>query len=64
MWIFAFARWTAHFLTKPCDIEEELERLSADARVVALVRPVIDWQSDRGAEPAALTKFIEEVGSI
>jgi len=64
MWIFAFARWAAHFLTKPCDIEEELERLSVDARVVALVRPVIDWQSDRGAEPAALTKFVEEVGSI
>ncbi len=64
MWIFAFTKWAAHFLVKPSEIEPELERLSTDARLVALVRPVIDWQSDRGVEPGALAQFIEEVGAI
>jgi hypothetical protein len=64
MWIYAFTKWAAHFLVKPSEIEAELERLSIDARSVALVRPIIEWQSDRGVEPAALAKFIEEVGGI
>jgi hypothetical protein len=63
MWIFAFTKWATHFLVKPSEIDADLELLSSDARFIALVRPVTDWQSDRGVEPA-LAKFIEEVGSI
>jgi len=64
MWIFAFTKWAVHFLVKPSVIETELERLSIDARSIALVRPITEWQSDRGVEPAALARFIEQVGEI
>jgi hypothetical protein len=64
MWIFAFTKWAAHSLVKPSKIERELEQLSAESRSVALVRPITDWWSDRGVEPAALAKFIDEVGRI
>jgi hypothetical protein len=64
MWIFAFTKWAAHSLVKPSGIEKEIEQLSSDSRSVALVRPISDWQSDRGVEPASLAKFIDEVGEI
>jgi hypothetical protein len=64
MWIYAFTKWAAHFLVKPSEIEAELERLSNAARSIALIRPITEWQSDRGVEPAAFAKFIEEVGQI
>jgi hypothetical protein len=64
MWIFAFTKWAAHSLVRPSEIEKELEQLSTDSRSVALVRPITDWRSDRGVEPAALAKFIDEVGKI
>ena len=63
MWIYAFTKWATHFVAKPSEIDAELERLSSDARLIALVRPLADWQSDRGVE-LALAKFIEEIGSI
>jgi hypothetical protein len=63
MWIYAFAKWAMNSLVKPSEIEEALEQLLTDSRSVALVRPITEWQSDRGVE-AVLAKFIEEVGSI
>ena len=64
MWIYAFTKWSAHLLANPSEIEAELEQLSVDARSIALMRPITEWLSDRGVEPAALARFIEEVGSI
>jgi hypothetical protein len=63
MWIYAFTKWAAHSLVRPSEIEKGLEQLLTESRSVALVRPITEWRSGRGVEPA-LAKFIEEVGSI
>jgi hypothetical protein len=64
MWILAFTKWASHFLSNPTGIEAELERLSNEARCVALIRPVTEWKSDRGVSSAGLARFIEEIGEI
>jgi hypothetical protein len=64
MWILAFTKWASHFMTKPSGIEAELECLSNEARRLALIRPMTEWRSDQGVEPAGLARFIEEVGEI
>ena len=64
MWILAFTKWSAHFMLRPSRIEAELERLSDEARRLALIRPVTEWKLDRGVDPAGLARFIEEVGEI
>lgn len=64
MWIFAFTKWAAHSLVRPSGIEEALERLLADARSLALVRPVSEWQSHHGVGLDALARFVDEVGGI
>lgn len=64
MWILAFTKWASHFMVKPSGIEAELECLSNEARRLALIRPVTEWKSDQGVDPAGLARFIEEVGEI
>lgn len=51
-------------MTASSGIEAELERLSNEARRLALLRPVSEWRSSGGVGPDALARFIEEVGEI
>jgi hypothetical protein len=64
MWILAFTRWASHFMAKHSGIEAELESISNEARRLALIRPVAEWKSYQGVDPAGLARFIEEVGEI
>ncbi len=64
MWILAFTRWVSHFMTEPSGIEPEIKSLSNETRRLALLRPVSEWKSRRGVEPAGLARFIEETGEI
>lgn len=63
MWILAFTKWASHCMATPSGIEVELERLSNEARRLALIRPVTEWQL-QGVDPGGLARFIEEVGEI
>jgi hypothetical protein len=63
MWILAFAKWAAHFTPTLSEIEAKLDKLSNDAHLLALFRPVEEWKSDRSMT-AELVQLIEEVGEI
>lgn len=64
MWILAFTKWASHFIAMPSGIEAELANLSNEARRLALIRPITEWKSYQGVDPAGLARFIEELEEI
>lgn len=64
MWILTFTQWGRHYL-RGCGItDSELERLSQDARKVAMVRPMIEWRSEDAGKQGELAAFLDHVEEL
>jgi hypothetical protein len=58
MWILIFTQWGQYYLRQRNLVIEELEDLSRDARRLAMIRPMDEWQSERPGRQSELVDFL------
>ncbi len=63
MWILTFACWSEYYLRERGITNYELDRLSSDARELAMVRPMDEWRLE-GAGEGDLAGFLDQVGAL
>lgn len=64
LWILAFGRWGEFYLGQRDMTNHELERLSQDARGLAMVRPMGEWRSEGAGKPDELVAFLDQVEGL
>ncbi|WP_175745078.1 VPA1262 family protein [Burkholderia ambifaria] len=64
MWILAFGRWCEFYLRQRDVTDRELERLSRDARELAMVRPMGEWRSEGAGMRGELVAFLDQVEGL
>lgn len=64
MWILTFTRWGQYYLHQRGMTDRELERLSRDARELAMVRPMVEWRSEGAGKPGQLAAFLDHVEEL
>ncbi|ABB12863.1 hypothetical protein Bcep18194_B2752 [Burkholderia lata] len=64
MWILAFTRWAQYYLRLRDVTDSELERLSEDARELAMVRPMDEWRSEGAGKPVQLAAFLDQAEEL
>lgn len=61
MWILTFAQWSQYYLGERGMIDQALEALSRAARELAMVRPMVEWRSERLGKLGELASFLDQV---
>jgi len=61
MWVLSFARWGQYYLQGRGLVDQQLEKLSADARGLAMVRPMDEWRSTSTGKRGELATFLDQV---
>lgn len=64
MWILTFVRWGQYYLSGRGIVDHELENLSRNARELAMVRPMVEWQSCGAGKSGQLAAFLEQVEGL
>ncbi|WP_217574789.1 VPA1262 family protein [Mesorhizobium sp. GbtcB19] len=64
MWTLIFTRWGQYYLRGRGMTNRELEQLSQDARELAMVRPIYEWQSKGTGKPGELAAFLDQVEEL
>lgn len=64
MWILTFTRWSQYYLRGRSITHRELEDLSREARELAMVRPMFEWQSNGPAMRGELAVFLDQVEGL
>ncbi|MCL2658079.1 MAG: VPA1262 family protein [Betaproteobacteria bacterium] len=64
LWILVFARWGEFYLRQRDMTDHELERLSRDARGLAMVRPMGEWRSEGTGQQSDLAAFLDQVEEL
>jgi len=64
LWILAFSKWGEYYLRQRCMTDSELERLSRDARMLAMVRQMNEWRSEVAGKPGQLAAFLDQVEEL
>ena len=64
LWILAFSKWGEYYLRQRNMTDRELERLSRDARELAMVRPMAEWRSEVAGKPGQLAAFLDQVEDL
>ncbi|HGL6861287.1 TPA: VPA1262 family protein, partial [Burkholderia multivorans] len=64
LWILAFGRWGEFYLRQRDVTDRELERLSRDARELAMVRPIGEWRAQGAGKRGELVAFLDQVEEL
>lgn len=64
MWILAFTRWVYFHLSERDTTDRKLEDLSRDARELAMIRPMSEWQSKGDGVQRELASFLEQAEEL
>ena len=60
-WILGFSKWCEYYLRQRDMTSSELESLSKNARELAIVRSMNEWQSDGTGKSGQLAAFLDQV---
>ena len=61
LWILAFSKWGEYYLRQRGMTDNNLDKLSQDARELAMARPMDEWRSDLPGKPGQLAAFLDQV---
>ena len=61
LWILAFSKWGEYYLRQRGMTDNNLDKLSQDARELAMARPMDEWRSDLAGKPGQLAAFLDQV---
>ena len=64
MWVHTFTRWGKHYLRKRGTTNHELEKLSLEARELAMVMPMDEWRLDGPHNKGQLAAFLDQVDEL
>ncbi|WP_198086550.1 hypothetical protein [Variovorax sp. E3] len=64
MWILTFTRWGQYYLGERGITDLELEKLSLDARELAMVRPMDEWRSEGPGKQGELAAVLDQVDEL
>jgi len=64
MWVLSFARWGQYYLQGRGLVDQQLEKLSADARQLAMVRPIDEWRSTSTGKQGELAIFLDQIDQL
>jgi len=64
LWILAFGRWSEFYLRERGVTDQGVEQLSGDARGLAMVRSLEEWQSEGASKQGELIAFLEQVEGL
>lgn len=64
LWILAFGKWSEFYLREQDMTDQNLEQLSRDARGLAMVRSIEEWQSEGVGIQSELIAFLEQVEGL
>jgi hypothetical protein len=62
--ILTFIRWGQYYLRERGRTHRELEKLSRDARELAMVRSMVEWRSEVAGQPGQLAAFLDQVEEL
>ena len=64
LWILAFSKWCEYYLRQRGMTDNELDKLSQDARELARARPMDEWRSEVAGRPGQLAAFLDQVEEL
>ncbi len=64
LWILAFSKWCEYYLLQRGMTDNELDKLSQDARELANARPMDEWRSEGAGKPNQLAAFLDQVEEL
>lgn len=64
LWILAFGRWSEFYLGNQGVTDQNLEQLSSNARGLAMIKPLEEWQSECAGQQGELIAFLEQVEGL
>ncbi|MBB3639667.1 hypothetical protein FHY06_002785 [Variovorax sp. BK613] len=64
MWVLSFARWGQYYLQGRGLVDQQLEKLSVDARQLAMVRPIDEWRSTSTGKQGELAMFLDQIDQL
>jgi len=64
MWILTFTQWGQYYLRGCGMTDSALEKLSRDARELAMVRPMDEWRSEGTGKQGELAAFLNQVEEL
>lgn len=64
MWILTFTRWGLYYLRQRGITNPELDKLSQQARELAMIRPIDEWRSKDAGGPGQLAAFLDQVEEL
>lgn len=64
MWVLTFARWGQYYLRGRGLTDQQLEKLLADARQLAMVRSIDEWRSTSTGKQVELAMFLDQVDQL
>ncbi|MEK6787351.1 MAG: VPA1262 family protein [Pseudomonadota bacterium] len=64
LWVLAFSKWVEYYLNQRGMVDSELERLSLEARKLAMVRPVAEWRVDGTGQLGQLAAFLDQAEAL
>ena len=64
LWILAFCKWCEYYLSKSNLRNNELEKLSENARKLAEARPINEWRTETSEQPSGVIAFINQGESL
>jgi hypothetical protein len=64
LWILAFCKWCEYYLSKSNLRNNELEKLSENARKLAEARPINEWGTETSDQPSGVIAFLNQGESL
>ena len=64
LWILAFGKWGEYYLRQRGMASNDLDKLSYDARALAIARPMDEWRSDVADKPGQLAAFLDQAEEL
>lgn len=64
LWILAFSKWCEYYLRQRGMTNNELDKLSQDARELARARSMDEWRSEGAGKPGQLAAFLDQVEEL
>lgn len=64
LWILAFCKWSELYLCQLGMADEKLDQLTQDARQIAMVRPLAEWQSEGASKLDELVLFLTQAEDL
>lgn len=64
MWVLTFGRWSEYYLQERDMTSREVEKLSRDARELAMARPMDEWRSHDIGNSGHLAAFLDKAEEL